>query len=59
MLYYVILCYIMLYYIILYYKKGHSLNLGHSGEQDIYDDQSGMMGYSYNDMTTPKMCYNA
>lgn len=38
------------------------MNFGHSGtpgfEKD-YEDKSGMMGYSYNQFTYPKMCYNA
>ena len=29
------------------HELGHNMNLGHSGESSIYDDQTGMMGYSY------------
>lgn len=38
---------------------GHNLGLAHSGESATYDDQSGMMGYSYNSDDGPNMCFNA
>jgi hypothetical protein len=40
-------------------EVGHNLGLAHSGESDAYDDQSGMMGYSYPELDGPKMCFNA
>ena len=41
------------------HELGHNLNLAHSGESATYDDQSGMMGYSYSSSDTPIMCFNA
>jgi len=40
------------------HEIGHNLGLAHSGESSTYDDQSGMMGYSYSESDT-KMCFNA
>jgi hypothetical protein len=41
------------------HEIGHNLGLGHSGEgTKEYDDQSGMMGYSYAGSDTPIMCFN-
>jgi hypothetical protein len=41
------------------HKVGHNLGLGHSGEGTAeYDDQSGMMGYSYSGSDTPIMYFN-
>ncbi|KAI2496202.1 Gametolysin peptidase M11 [Fragilaria crotonensis] len=41
------------------HELGHNLNLHHSGEgSNEYDDQSGLMGYSYNSDDTPSMCFN-
>mmetsp|Transcript_23984 Transcript_23984/g.47645 ORF Transcript_23984/g.47645 Transcript_23984/m.47645 type:complete len:619 (-) Transcript_23984:88-1944(-) len=42
------------------HEIGHNLNLAHSNEgTQTYADQSGMMGYSYNNESTPRMCFNA
>ncbi|KAL7490720.1 hypothetical protein ACHAWT_000256 [Skeletonema menzelii] len=42
------------------HEIGHNLNLAHSNERSTtYADQSGMMGYSYNNESTPRMCFNA
>ena len=30
----------------------------HSGESETYDDQSGMMGFSYGGSDSPRMCFN-
>lgn len=38
---------------------GHNLGLAHAGESAEYDDQSGMMGYSYPELDGPEMCFNA
>lgn len=41
------------------HEVGHNLGLAHSGEAgNTYGDQSGMMGYSYN-QDEQKMCFNA
>jgi hypothetical protein len=40
------------------HEIGHNLNLAHSGESASYDDQSGMMGYSYSNDEGPVMCFN-
>ena len=40
------------------HEVGHNLGLAHSGESATYDDQSGMMGYSYNQDEGPVMCFN-
>ncbi|VEU40256.1 unnamed protein product [Pseudo-nitzschia multistriata] len=44
------------------HEVGHSLNLAHSGEKKAgtsdYDDQSGMMGFSYPRDDWPRMCFN-
>jgi hypothetical protein len=41
------------------HEIGHNLGLAHAGEaNDTYGDQSGMMGYSYN-QDEQKMCFNA
>ena len=42
-----------------YVDVGHNLNLAHAGETSTYDDQSGMMGYSYSSDEGPVMCFNA
>jgi hypothetical protein len=41
------------------HEIGHNLGLGHSGETATYDDQTGMMGYSYSQSDGPVMCFNA
>jgi len=41
------------------HEIGHNLGLAHSGEGDTYDDQSGMMGFSYSQDDGPIMCFNA
>ncbi len=42
------------------HEIGHNLNLRHSDEGSTgYGDQSGMMGYSYHEESTPRMCFNA
>ena len=38
---------------------GHNIGLAHSGETATYDDQTGMMGYSYESDDGPVMCFNA
>eukprot|EP00548_Thalassiothrix_antarctica_P008347 CAMPEP_0194131402 /NCGR_PEP_ID=MMETSP0152-20130528/2184_1 /TAXON_ID=1049557 /ORGANISM="Thalassiothrix antarctica, Strain L6-D1" /LENGTH=480 /DNA_ID=CAMNT_0038826173 /DNA_START=24 /DNA_END=1462 /DNA_ORIENTATION=- len=44
---------------VLMHEIGHNLNLAHSGEgNNEYDDQSGMMGYSYSSDEGPVMCFN-
>eukprot|EP00547_Thalassionema_nitzschioides_P015415 CAMPEP_0194239802 /NCGR_PEP_ID=MMETSP0158-20130606/6152_1 /TAXON_ID=33649 /ORGANISM="Thalassionema nitzschioides, Strain L26-B" /LENGTH=506 /DNA_ID=CAMNT_0038974361 /DNA_START=68 /DNA_END=1585 /DNA_ORIENTATION=+ len=43
----------------LMHEIGHNLGLAHSGEAQAYDDQSGMMGYSYSNNNAPEMCFNA
>ncbi|KAL3913361.1 MAG: hypothetical protein SGILL_006524, partial [Bacillariaceae sp.] len=41
------------------YEMGHNLNLAHSGtDQGPYYDKHGMMGYSYDEFNSPKMCFN-
>jgi len=40
------------------HEVGHNLGLAHSGESATYDDQSGLMGYSYNQDDGPLMCFN-
>lgn len=37
------------------HEIGHNLGFAHSGESQTYDDQSGMMGYSYSDDEGPVM----
>jgi len=41
------------------HEIGHNLGLAHSGESATYDDQSGMMGYSYSSDDGPVMCFNS
>eukprot|EP00557_Chaetoceros_sp_GSL56_P002202 CAMPEP_0176500276 /NCGR_PEP_ID=MMETSP0200_2-20121128/13434_1 /TAXON_ID=947934 /ORGANISM="Chaetoceros sp., Strain GSL56" /LENGTH=640 /DNA_ID=CAMNT_0017898871 /DNA_START=1953 /DNA_END=3875 /DNA_ORIENTATION=+ len=41
------------------HEIGHNLNLGHSNEIGAYQDQSGMMGFSYFENSSPRMCFNA
>jgi len=41
------------------HEIGHNMGLAHSGESSAYDDQSGMMGYSYSSSNAPLMCFNA
>jgi hypothetical protein len=48
------------------HEVGHNLNLGHSGDSTHsgdnelkYGDKSGLMGFSYTQDETPKMCFNA
>jgi len=38
------------------HEVGHNLNLGHSNENGNYADNTGVMGYSYNN--NRKMCFN-
>jgi len=40
------------------HEIGHNLRLAHSGESSAYGDQTGMMGYSYNQDEGPIMCFN-
>ncbi|GFH56166.1 hypothetical protein CTEN210_12642 [Chaetoceros tenuissimus] len=40
------------------HEIGHNIGLAHSGEDSTYDDQSGMMGYSYSNDDGPRMCFN-
>jgi len=43
----------------LMHEIGHNLGLAHSGDGgNSYGDQSGMMGYSYNQDEGPAMCFN-
>jgi len=43
----------------LMHEIGHNLGLAHSGDGgNPYGDQSGMMGYSYNQDEGPAMCFN-
>jgi hypothetical protein len=37
----------------------HNLNLAHANEKGAYNDQTGMMGYSYFNTNGPLMCFNA
>ena len=37
------------------HEVGHNLGYAHSGEGSAYDDQSGMMGYSYGQDEGPVM----
>mmetsp|Transcript_69179 Transcript_69179/g.102873 ORF Transcript_69179/g.102873 Transcript_69179/m.102873 type:complete len:606 (+) Transcript_69179:219-2036(+) len=41
------------------HEMGHNLNLAHSNEARAYNDQSGVMGYSYRQDDGPQMCFNA
>ena len=42
------------------HEVGHNLGLGHANERSIaYEDQSGYMGYGYNENDSPLMCFNA
>lgn len=41
------------------HEVGHNLGLAHSNEAGPYNDQSGMMGYSYSQDDGPKMCFNS
>lgn len=52
-------------YPIITYQVGHNMDLAHSGETPCpspttceYEDQTGMMGYSYIDDDAPAMCFN-
>ncbi len=41
------------------HELGHNLGLAHSNEGGYaYNDQSGMMGYSYSEDDAPVMCFN-
>jgi len=43
----------------LVHEIGHNLGLLHSGEGGVaYGDQSGLMGYSYAQSNSPRMCFN-
>eukprot|EP00957_Ditylum_brightwellii_P170477 12976524-Ditylum_brightwellii.AAC.1 len=42
------------------HEIGHNLGLHHANEgSSAYEDQSGMMGYSYDVHDAPMMCFNA
>eukprot|EP00547_Thalassionema_nitzschioides_P007125 CAMPEP_0194213942 /NCGR_PEP_ID=MMETSP0156-20130528/14882_1 /TAXON_ID=33649 /ORGANISM="Thalassionema nitzschioides, Strain L26-B" /LENGTH=981 /DNA_ID=CAMNT_0038942091 /DNA_START=51 /DNA_END=2996 /DNA_ORIENTATION=+ len=41
------------------HEVGHNLGLFHSSENGEYDDQSGLMGFSYNNEDDKQMCFNA
>jgi hypothetical protein len=41
------------------HEIGHNIGFYHSNEKSSYEDQSGMMGYSYYGSDTPVMCFNA
>mmetsp|Transcript_20344 Transcript_20344/g.30258 ORF Transcript_20344/g.30258 Transcript_20344/m.30258 type:complete len:824 (-) Transcript_20344:193-2664(-) len=42
------------------HEIGHNLNLAHSNEDEMaYNDQSGVMGFSYTENDGPLMCFNA
>lgn len=42
------------------HEIGHNLRLRHSGDSELeYGDQSGMMGFSYEEDNAPIMCFNA
>lgn len=40
------------------HEVGHNLGLDHAGEAQTYDDKVGFMGFSYNQMDGPNMCFN-
>lgn len=40
------------------HEIGHNLGLDHAGELNIYDDKTGYMGFSYDKLGGPSMCYN-
>lgn len=41
------------------HEMGHSLSFGHSNEKGTtYEDETGMMGYSYPNKDGPQMCFN-
>lgn len=41
------------------HELGHNLGLGHAGKgYNGYDDRSGIMGYGYNEVDWPIMCFN-
>jgi len=40
------------------HEVGHSMGMDHAGELDMYDDTVGFMGYSYNELNGPNMCFN-
>ena len=45
------------------HEIGHNLGLSHSGDdsgvkQWEYKDQSGIMGHSYKEENSPRMCFN-
>ena len=42
------------------HELGHNLNMGHSNEGgETYEDQVGIMGYSYKSSNSPRFCFNA
>ena len=41
------------------HEIGHNLGLAHANEAGTYNDQSGMMGYSYSSDNGPIMCFNS
>ena len=41
------------------HEIGHNLGLAHANEAGPYNDQSGMMGYSYSQDNGPLMCFNS
>jgi hypothetical protein len=41
------------------HELGHNIRFHHSNEASTYQDQSGMMGYSYSQLDGPIMCFNA
>jgi len=41
------------------HEIGHCINFGHSNEgNEAYEDQTGIMGASYRNSDTPRMCFN-
>jgi len=40
------------------HEIGHNLGMNHAGEFGIYDDKVGYMGYSYENLEGPIMCFN-
>lgn len=40
------------------HEVGHNMGMDHAGEISMYDDKVGYMGFSYDKMDGPNMCFN-